>query len=223
MKLKHRKGSLLVKVDLEFKNSHKFKDGTVIKLERGVENLNKRETQPVNGIVVSAENIPSGSQILIHHNAVHEVNRLYDYQPLSGKVEADTIRYYSIPEEECFLWREKDNDQWNPCYGFATALRVFKPYNGSLLGIEPTLIKNVLYITSGEFKGRVAHVLHASDYTIVFQGDNGVEENIIRIRHFEKKYNEREEITATDSFLTSQVKKGELLVGLTPLDAKVVG
>lgn len=219
MSLKHTKGRVVIEIDLEFKNSHKFSDGTVIRLERDYENFNKRETQPVNAIVISAEHIPVGSEILISHNALHEVNLINDYKKLSGKQQASGIRYYSLPETDCFAWRNSQGELC-PMKNFAFALRVFEPYKGVLQGIEPQLIKNVLYITTGEFSGNVCHVLKASDYEIVFQGQNGREERIVRCRHFEDDYNEREEIVAVDHELTDKLNNGGILIGLTPTDCK---
>ena len=66
-KLKHVEGRIIVSVDHESKNSHKFADGTVIRLERDYNNLNRRQTQPTNAIVISGKDISKGSEILIHH------------------------------------------------------------------------------------------------------------------------------------------------------------
>jgi hypothetical protein len=102
-----------------------------------------------------------------------------------------------------------------PLKGFATGLRVFIPYKGVIEGIPNEQIKNVLYITSGEFKGKVVHTLKACDYEIIFIGTKGVEERIIRCRHFEDECNEREEIVCVDQYLTDKVNKAELLIGIS--------
>ena len=73
---------VIIKVDLESKNSHTFKDGTKIRLERIYDNFNMRYVKPVNGIVVNAKDIPEGAEILIHHNATHDIR----YDRLSSKV-----------------------------------------------------------------------------------------------------------------------------------------
>jgi len=99
---------------------------------------------------------------------------------------------------------------------------VFEPYKGPIVGIEPKQIKNVLYITSGELKGKVVHTLKACDYEVIFMGNNGYEERIIRCRHFENEINEREEIIAIDPILTKKTLKSELLVGISPKDAKYI-
>ena len=91
-----------------------------------------------------------------------------------------------------------------------------------LLGVDHKLIPNVLYITSGELEGKVAHTLKACDYEIIFMGDKGVEERVIRCRHFEDEINEREEIIGIDIEMTKRVKKGDLLIGIASNDAKSI-
>ncbi|MGI9214104.1 MAG: hypothetical protein ACR2HS_00055, partial [Gammaproteobacteria bacterium] len=147
--------------------------------------------------------------------------RIFNYQPFTKEASSD-IKYYSIPEEECFLWRENSNSTWKPLNNYVTALRLFKPYEGVLDGIEPTEIKNKLYITSGEYKGLVCGTVKAADYQIIFQGEDGREKSIIRLRHFENEENPREEIIYIDNEMTKQVKKGNILVGITKSDAKKI-
>lgn len=212
--LKHTHGRVIISIDMEAKNSHKFSDGTKIYIGRQFNNLNRRETHPVNAYVISAEGIPSGAEILIHPNSTHDSNRIFDF----GDQLSD-IKYFSIPENECYLWRENDGD-WQPLKGFATGLRVYKEYKGSIIGIENEQIKNVLYVTSGEYAGKVAHTLKACDYEIIYMGKEGVEERIIRFRHFENEINEREELVCIDKELTQAVEKGNLLIGINQNNAK---
>lgn len=219
MKLKAPKNRVIVKVDLESKNTHTFEDGTKIRLERQYDNFNMRYVKPTNAIVVDAKGVPENSEILIHHNATHDTYRIFNYQSPTKEASSD-IKYYSIPEEECFLWRENSNSTWKPLNNFVTALRLFEPYKGYLEGIEPSEIKNKLYITSGEFKGLVCGTLKGSDYQIIFQGEDGREKSIIRLRHFENEENIREEIVYIDNEMTKKVKKGQILVGITKSDAK---
>lgn len=217
--LMHTEGRIVISVDLEAKNSWTFEDGTKIRMERKYDNFNMRYVKPVNAIVVSAETIPVESEILIHHNATDTTNQIFDYQPLSGKEAASEIKYFSIREDEAFAWLK--GFTWNPLPGFDFALRVFKPYNGILQGVEPTLIKNVLYITTGQYKGLVCHTLRASDYQIIFQDTNGQEGNLIRVRTSEDTKTQREEeISVIDHSLTEQVLNGKLIVGVTKSDAK---
>lgn len=213
-------GKVIVSIDLESKNSHTFSDGTKIRLERQYNNLNKRETHPVNAIVISGDGIESGSQILIHPNMTHETYRIYDYLPLSGEVEGSDIKYYSIPSEQCYAWF--DGNEWKPLKGFDFGLRVYIPYSGFIQGIEPSLMPDILYVTTGELKGKVVHTLKACDYEIIFQGLNGQEDRLIRFRHFPDESNEREEVIAINEYLTDKVNNGELLVGLSPTKAKTI-
>jgi hypothetical protein len=214
----HAKGRVVVSVDLEYKNHHTFSDGTTIRLERQYENFNRRITEPVNAIVVSAEGIPAGAEILMHHNAVHATYEILNARTLSGADTGTTVKYYAIPEEECYLWRADGTLEWTPCKGFTTALRVFEPYRGLLEGIEPTKLKNTLYITHGDLKGEVVRCLHACDYEIVYRDRNGRENRIIRLRHFEGEENPREEIICILNELTEKVNTGDLFVGLSASD-----
>ncbi len=213
-------GRIVVAIDLEGKNSHKFADGTVIRIERQYDNFNKRQTQPINAIVIDAEFIPKGAEILISHNSTHDVNRIFDYVPLSGKDIASDIKYYSLPESECFLWRT-GTDEWQPISPFATALRVFKPYNGALSGIDHEKLKDTLYVTSGKLKGKVVKTVKAADYECVFQENNGQERRIIRFRPYGDEQTKREEeAIAVLHEETKQVIEGKLLIGLTSSDCQ---
>lgn len=219
MKLIAPKGRVIVQVDLESKNTHSFADGTKIRLERAFDNFNMRYVKPVNAIVINGEGIPDGADVLIHHNATHDTHRIFNYQPPTKEASSD-IKFYSIPEQECFLWKDPESSTWNTLHNFVTALRIYKPYNGPLEGIDPTLIKNKLYITSGELSGKVCDVLKASDYEIIFQGDDGIEQKMIRLRHYENEFHEREEVIAIDHGTTKRVEDGELWVGIDLKDAK---
>ncbi len=220
MALKHVEGRVIVRMDIEGKNKHRFANGTEIRLERKYNNFNLREVNPVNGIVISAKNIPTGAEVLLDYNAYHDTYRLFNYQPLSGEAVASDIKYYSVPIDECYLWREKPDSEWQPIEHYVIAERVFEPYNGLIAGIPPTQIKDVLYIKSGVLKGNVVRTLTACDYCIVFQNSNGQEGNIIVCRHYPDETNDREELTCIDHTLTERVENGELLLGISIKDAK---
>ena len=208
--LKHTYGRVIVKADLEAKNYHTFSNGLTIRRERNFNEFNRRITQPVNAICISGEDIEPGSEILISHNALHDTNKIFSY-----KSKSPDIQYYSLPEYDCFAWRDKEGNM-RPMKNFEFGLRVFKPYSGPLEGIAPTLIKDTLYITTGLLAGKVAHTLKASDYEIIFQGLDGKEDRLIRISHSEDENFDREEIIAIADDLTEQVACGTLLVGLEP-------
>ena len=213
--LKHTDNRVIVKVDINYKNKHTFADGTEIYRGRQFNNLNRRETEPVNAIVIDAEHIPKGAEILVHPNALFRDTKINSYR----EWENNDIEYFSVPTTQCYLWRT-NGEEWMPIKGFATALRVFKPYSGGIAGIPPMQIKNILYITSGEFKYLVVHTIKASDYEIIFMGEDGQEKRIIRCRHFENENHDREEIIAVDYGLTEKVKNGELLLGIDKRDAE---
>ena len=218
MKLKAPSNRVIIKVDLESKNSHTFKDGTKIKLERVYDNFNMRYVKPVNAEVVDGKDIPTGAEILIHHNATHDTYKIFNYQRPTTEASSD-IQYFSIPIEECFMWREGKGSIWNALNNFVTALRIFKPYKGMLQGIEPEVMNNKLYITSGELKGRAVNTVISSDYEIIYQNDDGTEGRIIRLRYYPDG-NDRNEIIAINDNMTELVESGELLVGYNKSDAK---
>lgn len=217
--LVHVAGRIVIKINLQGKNSHTFQNGLTIRREREFNDFNRRQSQPVNGYVISAEYIPKGCEVLISHNALHDSNRIFNSK--NGRENSTDIRYFSIPEYECFAWRDMNGELF-PMKNYEFALRVYKPYKGRISFITPSLVKNTLYITTGKLKGKVVHTLLASDYEIVYQGTDGREARVIRIRHSEDENFDREEITAISDELTELVQKGELIVGLEPDTAKPI-
>ena len=218
MKLISPANRVIIKVDLESKNSHTFKDGTKIKLERQYDNFNMRYVKPVNAEVVNAKDIPEGAEILIHHNATHDTYKIFNYQRPTAEASSD-VQYFSIPIEECFMWRTEKGSTWNALNNFITGLRIFEPYNGTLQGIDPSLIKNKIYVTSGELTGNVVGTVISSDYEIIYQNDDGTEGKIIRLRYYPEG-NDRNEVISVEHEYTERVNKGELLVGYSISDAK---
>lgn len=217
--LKAAKDHVVVKVDMDFKNSHTFLDGTKIRLERDTNEFDKKYTTISQGEVIHSDYIPAGATVYFGHNSTHAMYELFNYKQVSGEQIASNIKYFSIPENQCYLWQEGDGKP-QPLKNLVTALRVFKPYTGILQGIEHTILKNTLYITSGELKGKVVRTLKACDYEIIYNNPKGREERIIRCRHFEDEYSEREEITCIDNGSTQKVVEGKLYVGISTSDAK---
>lgn len=212
--LKHTEGRVIVKIDIDSKDSWTFENGQKIEYKRRFNNFNQRETQPVNCIVISGEGIKKGAEILIHPNGLHDANRIFDY-----KDSIDTIRYYSILDEMCYAWF--DGEEWQPIKPYDFALRVFKPYDGVITNIEPELVKDVLFVTTGEFKNKVVKTLVACDYEIVFQGRNGREQSLIRFRPSgDPKTKREEEAIAIHEDITEAVLEGKYLVGYKISDAK---
>ena len=62
----------------------------------------------------------------------------------------------------------------------------------------------------------------ACDYEMIFQDNNGKEGRLIRLRHFNEPENIREEVVCIDHETTQNVKRGTLLIGLTPQDCKTL-
>ena len=221
--MKHTQGRIVIKADKDGKNWHTFSDGKKIRLEREYDNLDKKYTSQVLGEVISGDGIPNGAMILFHHNAMHPVNQIYNHGQLSGEEIVSRFEVFSISESECYLWKMPGDEKWNPTKGFAIAYYVYKPYDGIIKNILPQKLNNILYIASGELKGKVCHCLHASGLPIIFNNEKGVEETIIRLRHFEgDDLNEREEVIAINHDLTKKVKKGELLIGTSSQNIKPI-
>lgn len=213
--LKHIEGRVIVKIDIHSKDSHTFDNGQKIEVRRRFNNFNVRETHPVNAIVISGKGIKYGSEILVHPNSIHDSGRVFDYKESSGN-----IQYYSIPHNMCFAYFD---ESWKPMPGFDFALRVFRPYEGVITGIEPKIIKDVLYVTTGELHGNVVKTLTACDYEIIYMDKTGRTGSLIRFRPFGcQKEKREEEAVAILNDLTEQVQNKKLLVGINTSDAKTI-
>jgi len=218
--LVHVDGRVVVKVDVESKNSHTFESGLTIRRERKFNEFNRRITQPTNCWVISGEGIPKGAELLVEHNALHETNRINDYKNAFENEGSDRVRYFSLERYECYAWR-MGVGEWTPIYPFEFGLRVFKKYAGSLVGIEPTVLKDTLFVTSGTLKGNVVRTLKGCDYEIIFLNELGREGHLICFRPTgdEKRKLEEEAICILHD-TTEQVNNGELLVGYSLSDCK---
>lgn len=214
--LKAVDGKVIVQVDVESKNFWTFENGQKIRYERQFDNFNRRQTEPVNAIVIDGENIKAGSEILIHPNAIADHHQIHNYR----REESD-IKYYSIPIEMCFIYRE--DNEWLPIEPYEKALRVYKPYEGVLENIKPALLKDTLYILTGNYKGLCCRTLKASDYEIIFQDTNGKEGRLLRCRpDGDEKHKREPEVIAIDHALTELINKGKILIGLSESDAKPI-
>jgi hypothetical protein len=217
----HVQGRIVCKLDSDYKNFYKFQSGLVIRRERKYNEFNRRITQPVNCVVISGDGIPKNAEILVEHNALHETNRINDYKNSFELEDSDRIRYYSISTAECFAWRI-DDGPWTPIESFEFALRLFVPYKGPLVGVEPKQVKDTLYVTSGEFKGKVVRTLKGCDYEIIYSEKLGVEGNLICFRPNGDGKNLEPEAIAILGAETKQVMKGELLIGYEIKNAKLL-
>ncbi len=208
--LKHVQGRAIIRVNVESKNVTTFAGGITFRRERRFNNFNFREVNPSNGFVISAENMVKGAEVLFDYTAMHDSNKIFDY-----KTNSNDVVYYSIKEEDCYAWR-MGRDEWKPTPNYEFGLRCYLPYAGKLIGIQPTFLKDTLYITTGELKGKVVLTLKGCDYQIVFTDTDGREGNIIRINR------SRDEIVCVSHRLTDKLNNGELLVGLSPNDSKII-
>lgn len=222
-KLTHVENRILIRVWTEEKNHHTFSHGVTIRQERRFDNFNCRETQPVQGTVVSGDGIPNGAVILFHHNGTREEFEVLNHGQLSGKDIASDIKFFSVPEGDCFAWKMPDGE-WQPTNTFDFALRVFTAYSGPIIGIEPTLIKDTLFMRTGEYTGLVVRTLKACDYEIVFrEPDTGRESRLIRCRpNGDESANREPEVIAIDYGLTKKLNNGQILIGLSKSDAKPI-
>lgn len=192
MTLKATKGNVLIKIDLTQKERYRFSNGQEIYISRGHE-YNLRIDNPNVAEVIDAENIPTGSLVLIHHNSIQDSYKVFEEKNI-----------YSIPNDMVFLYNF--NDKWIPNEGFVISERIFKPYNGFLIGIEPELVKNRMYIRKGIHSGKAVITLKNCDYEIIYFID-GKQNHIIRTRE--------REIIGEDLELTQKIKNGEYLTGIT--------
>lgn len=216
----HSEGRIVVKVDINSKDSHTFESGLTIRRERKFNDFNRRVTQPTNCWVISGEGIPKGAELLVEHNAFHETNRINDYKNSFESEESDRVRYFSLETRECYAWRIGDGD-WTPLPPFEFGLRIIKPYKGNFHNIESEVLKDTLYVVSGDLKGNVVKTLKGCDYQLVFQELNGREGNLICFRpNGDEKRKLEEEAIAILNEETDKVNSGELLVGYEVKDAK---
>jgi len=215
MDIKATWNNVVIKVDTEKKSVHTFSDGTAIKLERGWNNFNLREVNPVQGIVIDCSNddVPVNSEILFQHTCFHPTYELFNIKRGSGEDIASPYRYFSVPITLCFAWR-KQGGEWQPMKGFLITTRVFEPYKG-LLEMPPKLVPQRLYVKEGELKGNIVITLKNCDYEIVFQGDNGRENYLISTKL-------EDEVIAIDDNLNKKYKKGQILIGRTVDEAKPI-
>ena len=72
---KHR---VIMAVDLWYKNRVALGDsGVVLERPREYDEFNRRLTQPIQGVIINGKNLPSGAEILVHHNSFDETNKLF--------------------------------------------------------------------------------------------------------------------------------------------------
>jgi hypothetical protein len=204
-------GRIIISIDKNLKNFHTLSNGVVLNISRRVGEVDRKYTEPTNATVINAENIPKGAEVLLHHNAIHNVFCLGE--------NAEGLPIYSITKNHCYAWRTENSD-WQPTDGYEFGLRVFKPDTSNYDGILPTKQKNRLYVTTGEYKGQVIITMAASDYEITFMDRIGQTNKLIRFRHSKKTTLIRDEFICVDNELTEKVNSGEYLIGFDAKNCK---
>jgi len=201
-----RPGSVLVEIDIDKKNWHSV-EGTdvMLRLERGVENFNRRETEPVQGIMVSGDidGCSPGDELLLHHNSTHEMHEVAGVELEYPK------KVFSVPIS--MVYGFNSSGVWKPTPGFFFGLRVFKLPTG-IISHDPIKIKDTVHVFTGSNKGLVVITLKSCDYEIVFQ-DRGREASLIRIRD--------EEVLAVDNESLKKIQKGEYISGVDIKHAQI--
>lgn len=207
--IEHTTKRVVIKVDIEQKNSYRFGNGQVLVMFKNTNQMDRRYYAPVSGIVISAEEIPIGSEVLVEHNSCEPTNEIFEY-----KDDNSDIKYFSVPELEVYVWRrtempyyEKHDlvdiyvglvpktilpystnpiiSEWHPTKYYAIAERVYEPYTGIFHGIKPSVIKNTLLIKTGELKGKIVHIVKNGQYEIIYQDTNGKPNQILVTFHVE--------------------------------------
>lgn len=212
MKLKAPVRNVLVRMQLDNKEKYKFANGMEIQIMKGFD-FNKRIDSPSIGEVVDGI-IPTGAMCLLHHNSSHDSFKVFGYKNEAGKL---IENLYSVAEDMVFCYKE-NGKEWQPMKDFLITLRIFKPYEGVLTGIEPKQIIQRLYCLSGKVsdykvEGKAIIVTKHSDYEIIFHQD-GKPSSIIRTR--------LRECLGIDYDLTNEIKNGKLLIGNNLEDAKIL-
>lgn len=221
MRVKAPEGKVLIKMDTRQKERYSFDDGTTIHISKGYD-FNLRQDKSSMAIILDGENLPAGEEILVHHNSQepsYEVTELNDF--LTDKEILDGYKIFSIPIDMCFIYSQ--NNEWHPCVDYLITERIFKPYKGCLVGIEPEIVKNRMYIVKGfdvydgektDLSGKVAITTDNCDYEIIFHSTDNKEHHIIRTRH--------RELQGIDNDTLKLVQDGELLVGIDIKTAKTL-
>lgn len=191
------KGNVVIKIDLDQKTKYRFPNGQEIFISRGHE-YNLRLDNPNVAEVLDAENIPTGSLCLIHHNACQDSYKVFELQNI-----------FCVPTDLVFLYNF--NGEWQPNTGFLITQRIYKPYKGFLIGIENERIKNRLWVDKGIHAGKCVIVLRNSDYRIVYFIE-GREYSLIRTRE--------REVIGEDAELAEKIKTGEYFIGVNSKSSK---
>jgi len=216
--MKAIRGQIIMKMDVTQKMKYRLTDDVTIQIEKGY-NFNLREDRSSMGYVIDGDSLPVGAKLLCHHLSIEESYRIWDESILTEEEKKEGFKVFSIPIDMAFCYMVEN--EWVPCKNFLITKRIFKPYNGVLVGIEPKVVKNRLFILKGvdewdgevtDLSNKVCIVTENSDYQIIWHDTDNREYSLIRTRH--------RELMGVDEGMTNQVKSGTLLVGYTVSDCE---
>lgn len=218
--MKALKGNTIIKMNTKQKELYALTDEINIVIEKGY-NFNLREDRSSLGYVINGDQLDEGVEVLCHYLALEPSYLIENDTILTESERKEGFKIFSIPNDMVFCY--KFEQEWHPNKGFLITKRIFKTYNGNLVGIEPELVKHRMYIEKGSIEwdgdsedvsGKVAITTDNCDYQISWHTKTHKEESIIRTRD--------REVMAIDDDATKKVKKGIYLIGLTPHDCKTL-
>jgi len=211
----------IIRINVKQRETLAFDSGLEIYQSTGWE-FNLRVDRGTRGYCLDCEGIPEGAQVLVNYLAMEKSYDMpYQEDFLSEKEIADGYQIRNIPKDMIFAYLE--NDEWQPFENVLLTKRLFREYEGNLVGIEPERIMNRLYIVKGkdtwdgeqtDLSGKVCAVTLNSDYEVHFHDEKNKPQSLIRTLH--------REIEGIDEGLTEQVRCGKILVGNGLKDAKVL-
>jgi len=212
------KGSVIIKIDTRQKERYSLGGGLILEIQKGY-NFNLREDRPSLAEIIDGAYFPSGTDILINYLALEPIYEITDENILTKQEKEQGYKIFSIPEDMCFAYFHEE--EWHPCKEYLITLRVYKPYTGMIIGMPPTLVKNIMYVVKGfsegtekdkvDLSGKVAVTLDWADYEIIWHNKNSKEERLIRTRD--------REVIGIDKDALKKIKKGEYIIGISPTTA----
>ncbi len=218
--MKAIKGNIIMKMDVRQKEKFALTDTVTIEIQKGY-NFNLREDRSSMGYVIDGEGLPVGARLLCHHLAIEPNYQIENETILTEAEKKEGFKVFSIPADMAFCYMQEN--EWVPCKNFLITKRIFRPYKGKLVGIDPVVVKNRLLIIKGvdewdgeetDLSGSVCIVTENSDYQIIWHDTDNREHSLIRTRH--------RELMGVDDGMKNDVKKGKLLVGYTISDCKAL-
>lgn len=206
------RNKVLIRIDMTQKEKYSLGNGKTLHWQRGF-NFNLREDRATYGYVVDGNGMKEGTPVLVNYLSTEPSYAADNETILTEEEKKEGFRIRNIEADMIFCYF--DGEKWQPCKGFLITKRIFKPYNGLLVGIEHERIKGRLYVVKGfdeydgevtDLSGKVCCVTPHSDVELIWHDESSRERRLIRTMN--------REIEAIDNDMTEQVKNGELLVGV---------